>query len=85
MCWVPSVQTLHPSFEGLLPPNGIKPTLFQNVVSIVSGLQVLETTLSLLKTCGWQPRKTVSITRKLEFVINKYIEAQVNILSTVED
>ena len=42
-------HTVHPPIEGLLPPTGIEPTLFQNLASKVAVLQVHTTTPALYK------------------------------------
>ena len=39
LCWITGGRTIHLPIEGLLPPTGIKPTLFRNSASEESGFQ----------------------------------------------
>ena len=38
--WITGGHTILPPIEGLLPPTGVEPTLFQNSASEVAGIQV---------------------------------------------
>ena len=44
LCWIRDGHTIHSPIQGLLPPSGAEPTLFQNSVSKLAGLQVHATT-----------------------------------------
>ena len=45
--WITVGHTIHPPIEGLLPPTGIEPTLFQNLAWIVAVLRVHATAPSI--------------------------------------
>ena len=40
LCWIIDGHTIHPPVEGVLPPYGIRSTLFRNTASKGAGLHV---------------------------------------------
>ena len=40
LCWITDGHTIHPPIEGVLPPYGIRLTLFRNTASKEAGLHV---------------------------------------------
>ena len=39
MCWITGGHIMHPPIEGVLPPTGIKPTVFEHSKFNIAGLQ----------------------------------------------